>query len=45
MALRKLFELEDLNLDNLLVIGDNENDYQMLKEFNGGIIKKHNLLH
>ena len=26
----------------LNVIGDNDNDYQMLKSFNGGIIKKHN---
>ena len=42
MALKKLFELENLNLDDLFVIGDNDNDYQMLKSFKGGVIKKHN---
>lgn len=41
-AIRKLFELEELNIDNLHVIGDNDNDYQMLKAFKGGIIKQHN---
>lgn len=42
IALRKLFELEKLDINMLSVIGDNDNDYQMLKSFNGGIIKKHN---
>lgn len=41
-ALKKLFELEQLNIDNLHVIGDNDNDYEMIKEFNSGIIEKHN---
>ena len=40
-ALRKLFELENLDINMLNVIGDNDNDYQMLKSFNGGIIKNH----
>lgn len=40
-ALRKLFELENLDINMLNVIGDNDNDYQMLKSFNGGVIKKH----
>lgn len=40
-ALRKLFELENLDMNMLNVIGDNDNDYQMLKSFNGGVIKKH----
>ena len=41
MTLRKLFELENLDINMLNVIGDNDNDYQMLKSFNGGIIKNH----
>lgn len=41
MALRKLFELENLNLDDIFVIGDNDNDYEMLSKFKGGVIKKH----
>lgn len=41
-ALRKLFELENLDINLLNVIGDNDNDYQMIKSFNGGIIKRHN---
>jgi len=40
-ALKKLFNLEDLNIDQLYVIGDNDNDYEMLKAFNGGVMKKH----
>lgn len=40
-ALRKLFNLEHLNYNDLYVIGDNDNDYEMLKSFHGGIIKKH----
>lgn len=42
IALRKLFELENLDINLLNVIGDNDNDYQMIKAFQGGIIKKHN---
>ena len=40
-ALRKLFNLEHLNYNDLYVIGDNDNDYEMLKTFNGGVIKNH----
>ena len=40
-ALKRLFNLEGLNYDLLRVIGDNDNDYEMLKEFEGAVIKKH----
>lgn len=40
-ALKKLFNLEELNINFLNVIGDNDNDYEMLKAFNGGVIKEH----
>ena len=40
-ALKRLFNLEDLDFNNLRVIGDNDNDYEMLKRFEGGVIKKH----
>ena len=39
-ALNRLIELENLN-NEINVIGDNENDFEMLKEFQGGVIKKH----
>ena len=39
-ALNKLIELEDLKA-KIYVIGDNDNDYEMLESFNGGVIKKH----
>lgn len=42
MALRELFKIEKLDYGLLNVIGDNDNDYKMLKAFNGGVIKKHN---
>jgi len=40
-ALKKLFNLENLDFNLLYTIGDNDNDYEMLKTFNGGVIKKH----
>lgn len=40
-ALKRLFNLENLNYNLLHVIGDNDNDYEMLKTFSGAIIKKH----
>ena len=40
-ALKRLFNLEELDYNNLYVIGDNDNDYEMLKTFNGGVIRKH----
>ena len=27
--------------EKIYVIGDNDNDYEMLESFNGGVIKKH----
>ena len=40
-AIKKLFNLEKLDYSLLKVIGDNDNDYEMLKAFDGAIIKKH----
>ena len=40
-ALKRLFNIEELDFSNLYVIGDNDNDYEMIKTFNGGVIKKH----
>ena len=41
-ALKILFNLENLDYNKLTCIGDNENDYLMLKEFNSVVIKEHN---
>ena len=40
-AIKKLFNLEELDYSQLYVIGDNETDYEMLKAFQGAVIKKH----
>ena len=40
-AIKTLFNLEKLDYKKLYVIGDNDNDYEMLKAFEGGIIKNH----
>ncbi len=40
-ALKTLMNLEELNYHLLHVIGDNDNDYEMLKEFKGAVITKH----
>ena len=40
-ALKKLINIENLNYDNIYVIGDNDNDYEMLKTFDGATIKNH----
>ena len=40
-ALKKLFNIENLDYNLLHVIGDNENDYEMLKNFHGVVMKKH----
>lgn len=40
-ALKRLFNIEDLDYNKLYVIGDNDNDYEMLKTFNGAVIKEH----
>ena len=36
-----LFDIEKLNYNLLRVIGDNDNDYEMLNSFPGGVIKEH----
>jgi len=41
MALKTLFCLEDLNLEDLYTIGDSDNDYEMLKAFKGAVVKAH----
>ena len=40
-ALQKLLNIEKLDYNILHVIGDNDNDYEMLKEFNGAVMKSH----
>ena len=40
-AIKKLFNLENLDYNKLYVIGDNDNDYEMIKTFNGVVVKKH----
>ncbi len=40
-ALRRLLNIEELEYNDLYVIGDNDNDYEMLKSFQGAVITKH----
>lgn len=40
-ALKRLFNIEGLNYSSLKVIGDNDNDYEMLRTFDGAVMKKH----
>lgn len=40
-ALKRLLNIENLEYNKLYVIGDNDNDYEMLKTFNGAVIKEH----
>lgn len=42
IGIKKLFNLEKLDYNSLYVIGDNDNDYQMIKAFDGVILEKHN---
>lgn len=42
IALKRLSELENLLVKEIFVIGDDINDYEMLKIFNGAVITKHN---
>lgn len=42
IGIKKLFNLENLDYNSLYVIGDNDNDYQMIKAFDGVILEKHN---
>lgn len=41
IALETLIQLENLDRAKLRVIGDNDNDYEMLKTYPGAVIKKH----
>ena len=41
-GLEKLFYIEDLDFNDLYVIGDNDNDYEMLQRFKGGVTTNHN---
>lgn len=40
-ALKRLLNIEELDYHLLYVIGDNDNDYEMLKTFRGATLKKH----
>lgn len=40
-AIKRLFNLEQLDYNLLHTIGDNDNDYEMLQAFDGAVIKKH----
>ena len=40
-GLKKLIELEELDIHNLYTIGDSENDYEMLKKSNGVLMREH----
>ena len=40
-AIKKLFNLEELDYNLLHVIGDNDNDYEMLKAFDGAVMREH----
>ena len=42
VALRTLCEKENLDINQLHVAGDDFNDYEMLKAFDGAIMKEHN---
>ena len=43
-ALKRLLNIENLSYNNLHVIGDNSNDYEMVKNFSAAIMKKHHSL-
>ena len=43
-ALNRLFKIENLDFSKLHVVGDDLNDYEMLKAFDGAIMKEHNPL-
>lgn len=43
-GIKKLLNHENLDYDLVRVIGDNDNDYQMLKTFKGATLKKHHPL-
>ena len=41
-AIKNIMELSNLSKTDIYVIGDSINDYEMLEEFNGAVVKKHN---
>ena len=41
-AIQRLMEIANLNKEDIYVIGDDINDYEMLEYFKGAIINKHN---
>ena len=41
-ALEYLIKVENYDPNNIYVIGDEINDYEMLQKYNGGVIKNHN---
>ena len=43
-ALNRLFRIEKLDINKLHVVGDDLNDYEMLKAFDGVMMKEHNPL-
>lgn len=43
-ALRRMFRIENLDISKLHVVGDDLNDYEMLKAFDGAVMKEHNPL-
>lgn len=43
-ALRRLFKIENLDINKLHTVGDDLNDYEMLASFDGIIMKEHNSL-
>ena len=43
-ALNRLFRIENLDISKLHVVGDDLNDYEMLRAFDGVIMKEHNPL-
>lgn len=40
-ALKRLMNLEEIDYHSIYVIGDNDNDYEMLKSFQGAVMGKH----
>ena len=42
IALEYLMYYEDFYKEDIFVIGDDVNDYEMLNEFSGGVMTKHN---
>ena len=41
-ALKKLMSIEKFNYNDIYVIGDDVNDFEMIKHFNGAILSQHN---